>query len=536
MARKDIRSIADLTPDPDNANLHTARGTGMLERSLGDYGAGRSVLADQHGVVIAGNATVEAAAALGLDILPVHTTGNQLVVVVRDDLDLATDPSAKGLALADNRVAEVNLSWDAAAIADRRADGVDVDAFWRADEFDALVEQAARAVVDADDDGTPPDPAEVAVVRSTLAERFLVPPFSVLDARQGYWQDRKRAWMSLGIQSELGRGDSPGGTLARTFGQDLMRGEHVVGAPSRQPQYSHGLTMKADNGNDLAYYYKKQEAERRLGRALTTDEFQRDHYQGPDPYTSGTSIFDPVLTELAYRWFSPPDAAILDPFAGGSVRGIVASVLARRYVGIDLSERQLDANAVQAARICPDAPPVWIGGDARDAPSLVADAGPFDFVFSCPPYADLERYSDDPRDLSTMPYDDFLAAYRDVVAASLSLLRDDRFACFVVGDVRDTRGLYRSFVADTVAAFRDAGAALYNDAVLVTAVGSLSIRVARQFVSGRKLGKTHQNVLVFVKGDPRRATDACGPVEIGDLPEPNDDAPPLDTDPTDGPP
>lgn len=43
----------------------------------------------------------------------------------------------------------------------------------------------------------------------TLAERFLIPPFSVLDARQGYWQDRKRAWLALGIKSELGRGGEP---------------------------------------------------------------------------------------------------------------------------------------------------------------------------------------------------------------------------------------------------------------------------------------------------------------------------------------
>ena len=77
--------------------------------------------------------------------------------------------------------------------------------------------------------------------------------------------------------------------------------------------------------------------------------------------------------------------------------------------------------------------------------------------------------------------------------------------------------MYRNFVADTISAFRDAGMALYNEAVLVTAVGSLSIRVGRQFEVGRKLGKTHQNVLVFVKGDPRKATAWCGPVEVGDL-------------------
>jgi hypothetical protein len=58
-------------------------------------------------------------------------------------------------------------------------------------------------------------PIDIAEARATLAERFVVPPFSVLDARQGYWQDRKRAWLALGIQSELGRGDTPS-TSARS--------------------------------------------------------------------------------------------------------------------------------------------------------------------------------------------------------------------------------------------------------------------------------------------------------------------------------
>jgi hypothetical protein len=82
--------------------------------------------------------------------------------------------------------------------------------------------------------------------------------------------------------------------------------------------------------------------------------------------------------------------------------------------------------------------------------------------------------------------------------------------------VRGPNGVYRNFVSDTIAAFQDAGAMLYNDAILVTAVGSLPIRVGRQFEAGRKLGKTHQNVLVFVKGDGRKATDAVGPVDMSD--------------------
>ena len=232
-----------------------------------------------------------------------------------------------------------------------------------------------------------------------------------------------------------------------------------------------------------------------------------------DPSSSGTSIFDPVLCELAYTWFCPPSGAVLDPFAGGSVRGIVAAVLGRHYTGVDLRPEQIAANVEQAQAIVPDNMPRWIVGDSREA---MPDEQ-FDLVFSCPPYADLEVYSDDPRDISTMAYPDFMAAYRDIVAGAVQRLRMDRFACFVVGDVRDKKGFYYNFVADTIAAFQDAGARLYNEAILVTAVGSLPIRVGKQFESGRKLGKTHQNVLVFVKGDPRKATQACGPVEIGDL-------------------
>jgi DNA modification methylase len=231
---------------------------------------------------------------------------------------------------------------------------------------------------------------------------------------------------------------------------------------------------------------------------------------------SGTSIFDPVLCELAYRWFCPQNGLVLDPFAGGSVRGIVASRLGRQYVGIDLRPEQIAANREQANTICGDPMPVWHEGDSRNL-ARIADGVEADLVFSCPPYADLERYSDNPRDLSTMEYADFLAAYREIIAASIALLKPDRFACFVVGDARDSKGFYYGLPWHTVQAFEDAGARLYNEAVLVTAVGSLPIRVAKQFESSRKLGKTHQNCLVFCKGDPRRATAAIGAVEFGNI-------------------
>jgi len=230
--------------------------------------------------------------------------------------------------------------------------------------------------------------------------------------------------------------------------------------------------------------------------------------------SSGTSIFDPVLCELVYTWFSPPTGSVLDPFAGGSVRGIVAAHLGRKYTGVDLRPEQVKANEAQAKEIVSDNLPTWIVGNSlTDIPKEE-----FDLVFSCPPYYDLEVYSDDVADLSAYKtYKEFLKDYRAIIQNCIERLKDNRFACFVVGDIRDKKGIYRNFVSDTISAFQDAGAMLYNEAVLITAVGSLPIRVGKQFSASRKLGKTHQNVMVFIKGNAKKAAEACGVVEIGSL-------------------
>jgi DNA modification methylase len=230
---------------------------------------------------------------------------------------------------------------------------------------------------------------------------------------------------------------------------------------------------------------------------------------------TGTSIFDPVLCELAYSWFSAPGQLVLDPFAGGSVRGVVASKLGRQYIGHELRQEQVDANRQQGSKICGDdaTPPAWICGDSRNIDTTCKDVEA-DFLFSCPPYADLEVYSDDPKDLSTLGYEEFKGAYFEIIKKSCSLLKKDRFACFIVGEVRDKKGNYYNFVGDTIQAFKDAGLNYYNEAILITAVGSLPIRAGKQFSASRKLGKTHQNVLVFVKGDGKKAAQACGNVEV----------------------
>lgn len=288
----------------------------------------------------------------------------------------------------------------------------------------------------------------------SLADKFIVPPFSVLDARAGVWQDRKRRWLTLGIESEVGRAE--------------------------------GLLFAASGVRDADYYRRKKGVR-----------------QG-DVTDFSTSIFDPVTCELAYRWFTPPGARVLDPFAGGSVRGVTASVLARWYYGVELRPEQVEANRTQA-HLGTDIAPTWIEGDATRLGETFTGDEEFDFIFTCPPYADLEVYSDDERDLSNQPWPLFLENYRTAIRDSLSYLRRDRFAAWVISDVRDKKGNYRGLVAETVRAFHDAGAHLYNDAIYLEPIASGSLRAESPFTSTRKLTRKHQHLLVFVKGDAKKA-------------------------------
>lgn len=538
---KQVKTIADLVSDPRNARQHNPRNLGVIEDGLKEVGFARSIVIDDDNVILAGNATVEACGIAGIErVKVVEADGETIIAVRRTNL---TPEQKIRLALIDNRAGEL-ATWNGEQLADfQEMDPALFAGLFSDAELDKLIaetrEQAAREAGSGEGDS-----GGETTEKGSLAERFGIPPFSVLDARQGYWQDRKRAWLAIGIQSDLGRGDvmpsgagiatsgssewsgkrggaSPGGSprpamqrgtdghtergdgagrpmangkgAARTFGQDLMRGEHTVGGNRPDP----GLTwVGGDRDNE-----ELDDTSRKILAAGV----------------SGTSIFDPVMCELAYRWFCPPGGKVLDPFAGGSVRGIVAARVGCDYFGVDLRGEQIAANEAQAAEICTETRPRWAVGDSRDI-AVIAEsygAGPeFDFVFTCPPYADLEVYSDDPRDLSNMDYAAFLEAYRAIVSASCAMLKPNRFACVVVGDIRDRKGMYRNFVGDTVHAFLDAGMKLYNEAVLVTAIGSLPLRVGKQFGSFRKLGKTHQNVLVFYNGDQKRIPEELGEVEF----------------------
>jgi len=142
---RSLTTVEDLALDPRNANRGTRRGQQLLADSLTTYGAGRSVVADRNGVIIAGNKTVQEAQAQGLPIQVVETTGEALVVVQRKDLDLLEDGRARQLALADNRIGELNLAWDREVMDAFVTEGVPLRELWSEAELEQLLGRRLQA-------------------------------------------------------------------------------------------------------------------------------------------------------------------------------------------------------------------------------------------------------------------------------------------------------------------------------------------------------------------------------------------------------
>jgi hypothetical protein len=481
-----------------DANPRQEQPVEEVAESIRRFGFGAPILARMNGEIIAGHTRWKAAKSLGLGRVPVRY------------MDLS-EAEARALALADNRLGEL-AEWDVAGLAEAlreiRGESPSLDGLgWESSDLDLLFdlypspgdaigsEEALSGPVEAEVDPQIEEQRE----SLSLAARFVVPPFSILDARRGYWQDRKREWIALGIVSELGRGEE-GRPSAIPGGSRL---------PAAQ-RSKDGSTVRGDSRGREALRREEDSVE---GRRSPEWAQQEGEYT-----SSGTSIFDPVLCEIALRWFAPRGGSVLDPFAGGSVRGVVASVLGHSYTGVELRGEQVEANREQGAKIVPDRPPRWICGDSRNLDDLLDAEERFDLVFSCPPYADLEVYSDDPEDLSVIAaaegYPAFREAYFEILRRSFARLRENRFAVFVVGDVRGKDGRYLGFVQDTIRAGLEAGLVLYNHAILVTSVASLPLRISGLFGRWRKLGKTHQDVVVLYKGDPRAIPEAFGEIDF----------------------
>ena len=333
-----------------------------IAQAIEYFGFRIPIVAKSDGTVVDGHLRLKAARQLGMTNLP---------VVLADDM---TDEQIKAFRISVNKMAEL-ADWDDDLLRNELQD-------LQAIEFDMALlgfdDDFLNHILDDDqhpNDDNKPEPE----IKVSLSDRFMIAPFSVISARDGWWMGRKRAWLALGITSEIGRGEVG---MANQNGLNKIMAE-------KHPR------LLLSKGASTDFYRLKRLKESELGRRLTNAEYTA-YYESETKaaYNSGTSIFDPVLCEIAYRWFSPPQALIIDPFAGGSVRGIVAAKLNRRYIGIDLRAEQIEANkmnwqAIQGGALTDvnaQTDPLWLTDDSHNIDHILA-GHEADFIFSCPPYA-----------------------------------------------------------------------------------------------------------------------------------------------------
>ncbi len=283
--------LSNIIPDDRNNNKHTAYGMDLLEKSVNKVGIIESITVSNDDKIISGNARHEVIGKnVDKEALVIETDGTQPIIIKRTDIESDTKQFYEASILA-NTTAKKNIDFDMEVI--------DI----LVDEFDIDVVDLGVDVVDY---GSTEEQHESLTNPKKLSDRFIIPPFSILNAKSGEWTQRKNYWLSLGIKSEEGRDNN----LLESLNK---------------------LAKKSGQGE------------------------QKDN-----------SIFDPVLCELAYQWFNVPNGKILDPFAGGSVRGIVAAKLGFEYLGNDLSEKQIIANRNNAVEVLQDAElyPTWNIGDS----------------------------------------------------------------------------------------------------------------------------------------------------------------------------
>jgi len=462
--------IDELIPDDKNFNKGTEYGNSLIEKSLRKFGAGRSVLIDKNNRIIAGNKTIENASAIGLDdVIVVETDGKKIVAVKRTDIDLDSK-EGRELALADNQTSAVNFSVDEDVLKDV-SDELQIDL----DEWGVTFEDDEEQTTDV---GIPQNDAE----EGSLEKYFIVPPFSVLDTRNGRWQERKKQWNELLNNN----GQTREGAIG--FGDALL-----------YPKLY----------KDFKNIENKEKFESFKDYVDSIPEEQR----GYSRLSLCVSMFDPVLAEICALWFTPAKGCrIFDPFAGDTQKGLVFGLCGYSFTGIELRREQVDENnRVINGR---DVDVRYICDDGQNVRNHIEDESQ-DLLFSCPPYFDLEVYSDDPKDASNQPdYDSFIKIIDKAFTESVACLKNNRFAVVVVGDVRnEDSGEYYDFPSDIKRIFKRAGLYFMNELILVESVGSSAIK-ASLLMKGRKVAKTHQNILVFYKGNPRAINMCYFPLDI----------------------
>jgi hypothetical protein len=404
--------ISEIKPNPNNPRNIKREQLDKLKQSIKDFPQMfniRPIIVDENNMVLGGNMRLKALEELGYD---------DVSIIKVDDL---TEEQKKEFIIKDN-LSYGDWDWDM----------LELD--WDIE----LLQDWGLDMPIVDDTIT-----DVKLIHNKLTETFVVPPFSILDTRQGYWVERKSYW------------------------KDLIN----------------------DNG-------ESRENLLDTGGIVST-------------LNNGVSILDPVLAEVVGRWFAIPNSNVFDCFAGDTIFGYVSSYLGHNFTGIELREEQAKLNNDRVKSMTAK----YICDDGQNVDKHIEENSQ-DLLFSCPPYFDLEVYSDLPNDASNQSdYQDFIKILDNAFSKSIKCLKDNRFAVIVVGDVRDKKGFYYGFNDDVKQIFKRNGMSLYNEMVLVESIGTLPQRVG-MYMKNRKIGKCHQNIFVFYKGDTSKIAEIYPKLDI----------------------
>ena len=305
---------------------------------------------------------------------------------------------------------------------------------------------------------------------ASLNDRFIVPPFSVLDTRKGYWQARKKMWRSKVTSVDIGG----------------SREDTLIQSPEIKYKDLYQRTRK--HREELGISFREY-----LDKYVPDDVKERE---ASKVLAQGTSLFDPVLAEIVMRWFCPQGGSIIDPFGGEQTKGIVAGVLGLTYRACEIRPDQVQLNS-EATKEYPNVK--YACGDSNNIAEIITERG-FDLCFTSPPYYDLEVYSKE--DMSALgTYEEFMAQYENIFRQCVDMLADGAFLVVKIGEIRNKQtGAYRNFVGDNISLFMRLGLTYYNEIIMVETGASTALRASR-YMDSRKVAKMHQNILVFYKGD-----------------------------------
>jgi len=413
-----VVSISSIKPNPSNPRLIKDDKFHKLVQSLKDFpemASVRPIVVNQDMIILGGNMRYKAIKEAKWKEVPVEVVdwdeAKQREFIIKDNVGFG------------------EWDWD------------DLANNWNAEELDAWgldVPVGFTEELEAEED----DKKVEAITK--LQDKFIVPPFSVLNAREGYWQDRKSYWNIL----------------------------------------------ISDNGESRDNIESKVNA--------IVKNWENKPYKGGVIRENSISILDSVLAEIINKWFGLPGGKTFDCFAGDTVFGYVSSYVGNTFTGIELRKSQSDLNNQRVKGMNAN----YICDDGRNVLNHL-EINSQDLLFSCPPYFDLEIYSDLPNDASNQKeYKDFIHILDVAFSNSIKCLKDNRFAVIVCGDIRNEKGNYYRFPDDIKDIFYKNGLILYNELILVQSVGNGALR-ANRYMNSRKVVKMHEQVLVFFKGNPK---------------------------------